>query len=79
VTEATALGAAMAAGVGVGIYKDLISASKELVVWDKTCKPNLENKKIYDAQKQKFELAYKAQLRLVEEGVTTSMWKAPGL
>ena len=79
VTEATALGAAMAAGVGVGIYKDLISASKELVVWDKMYEPNRENKKIYDEQKQKFELAYKAQLALVYEGVTTSMWKAPGI
>ncbi len=79
VTEATALGAAMAAGVGVGIYKDMISASKELVVWDKMYEPNRENKKIYDEQKQKFELAYKVQLALVDEGVTTSMWKAPGL
>ncbi|MEK6658642.1 MAG: autoinducer-2 kinase, partial [Campylobacterota bacterium] len=48
VTEATALGAAMAAGVGVGIYRDMASAAKELVVWDKTYEPNMENKKIYD-------------------------------
>lgn len=79
VTEATALGAAMAAGVGAGIYKDIVDAAKELVVWDKTYEPNLENKKIYDEQKVKFEHAYKAQLKLVDEGVTTSMWKAPGL
>jgi autoinducer 2 (AI-2) kinase len=79
VTEATALGAAMAAGVGCGIYEDLISASKELVVWDKVYEPNSANKKIYDEQKEKFKKAYKAQLQLMEEGVTTSMWKAPGL
>ena len=69
----------MAAGVGACIYKDMISASKELVVWDKIYEPNELNKKIYDEQKQKFELAYKAQLALVYEGVTTSMWKAPGI
>lgn len=79
VTEATSLGAAMAAGVGAGIYKDLASAAKKLVVWDKVFEPNLENKKIYDALKVKFEYAYEAQLKLVDAGVTTSMWKAPGL
>jgi autoinducer 2 (AI-2) kinase len=79
VTEATALGAAMAAGVGAGIYKDITSASKELVVWDKIYEPNELNTKIYDEQKEKFKHAYKAQLRLVDEGVTTSMWKAPGV
>ena len=79
VTEATALGAAMAAGVGAGIYKDMITASKELVVWDKIYEPSELNKKIYDEQKQKFEHIYKAQLRLVDEGMTTSMWKAPGV
>ena len=79
VTEATALGAAMAAGVGAGIYKDMISASKELVAWDRVYEPNRENKKLYDALKQKFLKAYGAQLKLVEEGITDSMWKAPGL
>ena len=79
VTEATALGAAMAAGVGAGLYKDLASAAKKLVVWDKTYEPNMQNKKIYDEQTKKFQLAYKAQLKLVDEGVTTSMWTAPGL
>ena len=79
VTEATALGAAMAAGVGAGIYKDMICASNELVAWDKIYEPNEINKKIYDAQKQKFKEAYKAQLKLVDEGVTSAMWKAPGV
>ncbi|MDF1882515.1 autoinducer-2 kinase [Sulfurimonas sp. SAG-AH-194-C21] len=79
VTEATALGAAMAAGVGCGIYKDLVSAAKELVVWDKTYEPNMKNKKIYDAIKVKWQKAYETQLKLVDEKITTSMWKAPGL
>ena len=79
VTEATALGAAMAAGVGCGIYKDLASAAKELVVWDKTYEPNLENKKIYDKLKIKWQKAYEVQLKLVDDTITTSMWKAPGI
>ena len=79
VTEATALGAAMAAGVGCGVYKNLVEAAKELVVWDKIYEPNAENKKIYDEIKIKFQKAYETQLKLVDENITTSMWKAPGL
>ena len=79
VTEATALGAAMAAGVGAGVYDSLVSASKKLVVWDKVYEPNMENKKTYDEIKVKFQRAYEAQLKLVDENITTSMWKAPGL
>lgn len=79
VTEATALGAAMAAGVGAGIYKSLKDAAKELVVWDKEYTPNMENKKIYDGLKQKWQKAYESQLKLVDDNITNSMWKAPGL
>jgi len=79
VTEATALGAAMAAGVGCGVYPDLKEAAKKLVVWDKTYEPNLQNTKIYDTLKEKWQSAYKTQLDLVDKNITTSMWQAPGL
>ena len=79
VTEATALGAAMAAGVGCGIYTSLESAAESLVVWDKTYEPNMRNKKVYDSLKVKWQEAYETQLSLVDRGVTTSMWQAPGL
>ncbi len=79
VKEATALGAAMAAGVGAGIYKDIASAAKELVVWEKTYEPNMDNYKIYQELKVKFQEVYEVQLALVDRGLTESMWKAPGL
>ncbi len=79
VTEATALGAAMAAGVGCGIYTSLANAANELVVWDKVYTPNLENKKVYDRLKVKWQKAYEVQLKLVDDNITNSMWKAPGL
>lgn len=79
VTEATALGAAMSAGVGAGIYKDIKSAAKELVTWDKEYIPNKENTKIYTGIKEKWQEIYKTQLELVDKGLTQSMWKAPGL
>lgn len=79
VTEATALGAAMAAGVGAGIYDSITDAAKKLVVWDKEYMPNMQNNKIYNEIKIKFTKAYEAQLKLVDDNITTSMWKAPGL
>jgi autoinducer 2 (AI-2) kinase len=39
----------------------------------------MQNKKIYDALKVKWQEAYEQQLSLVDKGVTTSMWQAPGL
>ncbi len=79
VKEATALGAAMAAGVGADIYSNMQDASQKLVQWDKTYTPNMQNKKIYDNIKIKWQEIYAKQLELVDKGLTTSMWKAPGL
>jgi len=78
VTEATALGAAMAAGVGSGIYESLEDAASRVVVWERSYMPNMENKKIYDSLKEKWQKAYVKQLELVDSGVTQSMWMAPG-
>ncbi len=79
VKEATALGCAMAAGVGAGIYHDMQEASKKLVVWEKEYLPNMNYHDRYKEIRKKWKKAYEAQLKLVDEGITTSMWKAPGL
>ncbi len=79
VTEATALGAAMAAGVGAGVYDSLVEASERLVVWSKTYEPNSENFHTYKHIQEKWQEIYENQLTLVDKGLTESMWKAPGL
>jgi len=79
VTEATALGAAMAAGVGAGVYVNLEEAADKIVVWERTYHSNFENKKVYDKLKIKWQKAYEAQLKLVDANITTTMYKAPGL
>ena len=79
VTEATALGAAISAGIGAGIYKDFKTAAKKLVVYERVYKPNKENHKIYKKIAKKWKKIYKEQLRLVDKNLTTSMWMAPGL
>ncbi len=78
VKEATALGAAMCAGVGVGLYENLETAAKELVKKEKTYQPNVENKAIYQDLFHRWEEAYPVQLKLADRGITTSMWRAPG-
>jgi len=79
VTEATALGAAMAAGVGAQIYKTLIEAAETLVEWDKEYIPNSKNNHQYNEIKEKWQTVYENQLILVDKGLTESMWKAPGV
>lgn len=79
VKEATALGAAMAAGVGVGIYPSMAQAAEALVRWDKSFVPNLANTQAYAAISERWQAVYAVQLDLVKQGLTESLWKAPGL
>ncbi len=79
VKEATALGGAIAAGVGAGIFKDMKEGAKEFVKWEKKIEPDMDNHKLYKEMREKWRKVYKAQLKLVDEGITSPMWKAPGL
>jgi autoinducer 2 (AI-2) kinase len=79
VTEATALGTAMVAGVGAGVYSSLHDASAQLISWEREYLPNNLNFSKYNIIQQKWYEIYKKQLELVDMGLTESMWKAPGL
>lgn len=79
VREATALGAAMAAAIGCEQFYDMQEASNVWVKFEKTYEPNKDNESVYKELKNKFVIAYEAQLKLVDDNITTSMWKAPGL
>jgi len=73
------LGAAMAAGVGAGVYVNMIEASKVLVVWESVYHPNREHFLTYQKIKIQWQEVYENQLSLVDRGLTQSMWKAPGV
>lgn len=60
VTEATALGAAMLATVGAGIYSDIHEAIKQMVHVDKRWEPIPENVGIYDETFAIFRNTYQA-------------------
>jgi len=79
VTEATALGAAMAAGVGAGIYPGIPEAADRLVAWDREYLPDPKHVQTYAAIRQQWQAIYENQLTLVDRGLTQSMWRAPGV
>ncbi len=79
VKEATSLGGAMLAGVATGLYSSIDEASKNLVKWERELEPNRQNHQQYGEIKEKWQKIYQAQLELVDRGLTTSMWKAPGV
>jgi autoinducer 2 (AI-2) kinase len=79
VKEATALGTAILAGYGIGLYKDLNDAAQSMVQWDRTYKPNMENHKVYQELYKKWQQVYDAQLELSDKKITNYMWSAPGL
>lgn len=79
VTEATALGAAISAGVGAGVYDGMEKAAADLVVWDKAYIPNEKNHTIYKGIQKRWVEVYENQLSLVDRGLTQSMWMAPGV
>jgi autoinducer 2 (AI-2) kinase len=79
VKEATALGVAMACGVGAGVYASFEEAGKLIVKIEKTYIPNPNNFEPYQALKEKWIKVYAKQMELVYEGTLEPMWKAPGV
>ncbi|MBR0598704.1 autoinducer-2 kinase [Sinanaerobacter chloroacetimidivorans] len=79
VKEATALGAAIVAGAGVGIYESASIAAKTLVQWEAEYRPDFENHKIYHQLYESWKQIYKESFKMSDQKLTTPMWAAPGL
>jgi autoinducer 2 (AI-2) kinase len=78
VKEATALGAAIMAGIGIGLYSSVKEAAKSLVKIEKTFTPDKKNHEVYGKAYQSWKAAYPSLLKLSDEGITKHMWLAPG-
>ena len=78
VKESTALGAAMLAGVGAGVYPDIATAAKEVVSFDRTVEPDPLTHTRYAGLYESWLRVYEAQLGLVEEGLLKPLWRAAG-
>jgi autoinducer 2 (AI-2) kinase len=78
VKESTALGAAICAGVGVGIFPNLRDAPKELVKWERTFQPNQKNHGEYRKLYKQWTRVYSGMLDMVNAGIVAPMWRAAG-
>nr|WP_314462232.1 autoinducer-2 kinase [uncultured Clostridium sp.] len=79
VREATALGAAILAGYGIGLYQDISQTAKDLVIIEQRLIPDMENHRIYERLYGSWKEFYSTQLTLCDRKITKNMWIAPGL
>jgi autoinducer 2 (AI-2) kinase len=78
VKESTALGAAIYAGVGAGIYEDAGSAAERLVHFERTHKPDPAANAAYSHLYQQWLELYRGSLELSEAGLVRPLWRAAG-
>ncbi|MDR2433173.1 MAG: autoinducer-2 kinase [Treponema sp.] len=79
VREATALGAALLAGKGIGLYPDIQEAARTLVKIEERFIPDEANGKVYRQAYDTWQAVYEPLLKLSDEKITRYMWSAPGL
>jgi autoinducer-2 kinase len=78
VAEASALGAAILAGVGVGAFDDPAATAAALAAGGRTHLPDPAAVAAYDDCFDRWRRAYAHELALATEGVTTPLWRPPG-
>lgn len=78
VKESTALGAAICAGVGAGIYRDLAEAAGSLLRIERTFEPAVEAHAVYDERYATWRELYPRILGLSELGLLRPMWWPAG-
>lgn len=78
IKEASALGTALMAGVGAGLFTNINEAVQQTVKWERIHTPDLDKHQEYVSLYERWRVIYKEQLRLADSGLTTPMWKAPG-
>ncbi len=79
VKEATALGAALCAAVGVGLYSTLKEAANATVKWDQFYEPNHKTHQSYQEHYERWRSVYEKQMELVNTNTLPPMWSAPGV
>jgi len=78
VKESTALGAAIYAGVGAGLYDDAGATADRLVQIERTIEPEPASAAAYQELYQRWRALYSAALELSEAGLVRPLWRAAG-
>jgi len=78
VKESTALGAAMFAAVGVGIYSNIEEVAERVVRFERTVEPDQSNSGVYDDVYERWAQVYPQVLALSERTLLAPMWWPAG-
>jgi autoinducer 2 (AI-2) kinase len=78
VKESTALGAAVYAGIGAGVFRDVADVTSELVRFERTFEPNAEARRAYDHSYETWRAVYPRMLDMAEAGILRPMWWPAG-
>jgi autoinducer 2 (AI-2) kinase len=78
-SESTALGAAICAGIGVGLYRSIESAGKEISHFKTTYEPIKSNHEKYLLLYDKWAKLYHEALCISEKGLLEPLWKPAGV
>lgn len=76
--ESTALGAALLAGAGAGLYPDAIEMGRRIAAFEDAVEPDPERVAAYDELYAAWRRVYLASLEMSEAGLTRPLWRAAG-
>ena len=77
--QAVQVGKSLLPALVAGLDIDMASTGERLVSWHREFTPNPQHRELYQEMMSKWQTVYADQLGLVDSGLTTSMWQAPGL
>jgi len=78
VRESTALGAALCAGVGAGLYDDAAAVARSLTRFDRTVEPEPDAHQEYDRLYRQWVALYPRALEMTAAGALRPLWRAAG-
>lgn len=76
--EATSLGCAMCVGIGTGLFNDFAEAAERWVKMERDFVPNRSVHAEYLQHYEKWRKVYAEFMKIVDQGLLTPMWRAPG-
>ena len=78
VKESTALGAAICAGVGAGLWNNTAEAAASVAAFERTVEPDPKASAAYKALADQWLKIYRTSMELAESGLVRPLWRAAG-
>ena len=78
VKESTALGAAVCAGIGIGLWAGTDEAAASVAVFERTVEPDEQASAAYATLAEDWLKIYRGSMELAESGLVRPLWRAAG-